>query len=93
MPKVLTQDEALRIASNIARATNLNARDSSKTPSVEHARQIEPAPADDLEIGEVGLLQLIGCRGLVGELVRCLHDDEGGTADQIERLQQAVDRS
>ena len=33
MVKVLTQDEALRIASNIARAPNLNARDSSKTPS------------------------------------------------------------
>ena len=33
MAKVLTQDEALRIASNIARAPNLNARDSSKTPS------------------------------------------------------------
>ena len=33
MAKVLTQDEALRIASNIARAPNLNARNSSKTPS------------------------------------------------------------
>ena len=32
MAKVLTQDEALRIASNIARGPNLNARDSSKTP-------------------------------------------------------------
>ncbi len=33
MVKVLSQDEALRIASNIARAPNLSARDSSKTPS------------------------------------------------------------
>jgi hypothetical protein len=40
MAKVLTQDEALRIASNIARAANLNARDSSKTPS---------KPANELE--------------------------------------------
>jgi hypothetical protein len=41
MAKVLTQDEALRIASNIARAPNLNARDSSKkTPS---------KPANELE--------------------------------------------
>ena len=40
MAKVLTQDEALRIASNIARAPNLNARDSTKTPS---------KPANELE--------------------------------------------
>ena len=40
MAKVLTQEEALRIASNIARAPNLNARDSSKTPS---------KPANELE--------------------------------------------
>jgi hypothetical protein len=40
MAKVLTQDEALRIASNIARAPNLSARDSSKTPS---------KPANELE--------------------------------------------
>jgi len=33
MAKVLTQDEALRLASNIARTRNLSARDSSKTPS------------------------------------------------------------
>src|SRR5262245_25110985 len=41
MVKVLPQDEALRIVSNnIARATNLKARDSSKTPS---------KPANELE--------------------------------------------
>ena len=40
MAKVLTQDEALRIASKIARAPTLNARDSSKTPS---------KPANELE--------------------------------------------
>src|SRR4249920_176935 len=39
MAKVLTQDEALRIVSNIARAPN-DARDSSKTPS---------KPANELE--------------------------------------------
>src|SRR6476469_1492849 len=40
MAKVLNREEALRIASNIARASNLNARDSSKTPS---------KPANELE--------------------------------------------
>jgi hypothetical protein len=40
MAKMLTQDDALRIASNIARAPNQNARDSSKTPS---------KPANELE--------------------------------------------
>jgi hypothetical protein len=36
---------------------------------VENGRQIEPAPADDLEIGEVGLPELVGRRGLVLELI------------------------
>ena len=40
MAKVLTRNEALRIGSKIARAPNLNARDSSKTPS---------KPANELE--------------------------------------------
>ena len=40
MAKVLTQDEALRIASNIGRAPSLNARNSSKMPS---------KPANELE--------------------------------------------
>ena len=60
---------------------------------VEHGRQIEPAPADDLQIGEVGLPELVGRRGLVLELVGRLHDDEGRAGDQIMRLQQAIDRS
>ena len=47
MAKVLTQDEALRIASNIARAPNLNARDSSKTPS-KSADQLEGLIRDKL---------------------------------------------
>ena len=59
---------------------------------VEHARQIEPAPADDLQIGEVGLPELVGRRGLVAELVRRLDDDVGGAGDQIERLQQTLPR-
>jgi hypothetical protein len=32
---------------------------------VEHGRQVEPAPADHLEIGEVGLPELVGRSGLV----------------------------
>src|SRR5882724_2337854 len=50
---------------------------------VEHARQIEPAPADDLQVGEVGLPELVWRRGLVLELVGRLHDDVGGAGDQI----------
>ena len=40
-------------------------------------RRIEPAPADHLEISEVGLPELVGRRGLVLELVRRLDHDEG----------------
>ena len=59
---------------------------------VEHGRQIEPAPADHLEIGEVGLPQLIGRRRLVLELIGRLHDDEGRAGDQVVGLQQSIDR-
>jgi hypothetical protein len=45
--KVLTQDEALRIASNIARAPNLNARDSSKTP-LKRVNELEALIRDKL---------------------------------------------
>ena len=44
-------------------------RDDVAREVVEDGRQIEPAPADDLEIGEVGLPELVGGGGLVLELV------------------------
>ena len=59
---------------------------------VEDRAQIKPAPADHLQIGEVGLPELVWRRGLVLELVRRLDDDEGRAGDQIMRLEQAVDR-
>ena len=60
---------------------------------VEDRREIEPAPADDLEVGEVGLPELVRRRGLLRERVGGLHHDEGGAGDQVVRLEQAVDRS
>src|ERR1700727_2777695 len=45
------------------------------------------APADDLEIGEVGLPKLVGCRRLVPELVGGLDNDKGWAADQVMSLQ------
>ena len=48
MAKVLTQDEALRIASNIARAPNLNARDSSKKTPSKPANELEGLIRDKL---------------------------------------------
>jgi len=60
---------------------------------VEHGGEIEPAPAGDLEVGEVGLPELVGCRGLGVELVCCLDHDESRAGDQVVLRQQAVDRS
>ena len=37
---------------------------------VEECRQIEPTPAEDLEIGEVGLLKLVRPNSFVMELIR-----------------------
>ena len=39
---------------------------------VEHGREIVPAPTGDLEVGEVGLPELVDGGGLVLELVRRL---------------------
>ena len=60
--------------------------------SIEHGRQIEPSPADHLQIGEVCLPELVGRRRLVLELVGGLDDDEGRAGDQVMSLEQAVDR-
>ena len=38
------------------------------------------------------LPELIGCRGLVLELIGSLHDDESGASDQIVGLQEPIDR-
>ena len=36
---------------------------------IEHGRQIEPAPTDHPQVGKVGLPELIGCGGWMGEAV------------------------
>src|SRR5262245_10196595 len=59
---------------------------------VEDRRQVEPSPADDLEISEVRLPELVWCRRLVAELIRSLHHDEGRTGDQIMGLEQPINR-
>ena len=58
---------------------------------IEDGGQIEPAPADHLQIGEIGLPHLIGANGLVPEFIVRLDDDEGWRGDQIVRLEQAID--
>ena len=57
---------------------------------VEDRRQVEPAPANDLQVGEVGLPQLVGRSRLVLELIGRLDDDEGGAGDQVPGLEQAL---
>ena len=52
-----------------------------------------PTPAGDLEVGEVGLPELVGRRGLVLERVGCLDDDGSRAGDEIVGLEQAVDGS
>ena len=57
---------------------------------IEDGREIEPTPARDLEIGEVGVPQLIGRRGLVAELIGRQHHPEGRRANQVLCLQQPI---
>jgi len=54
---------------------------------IEDGGEVVPAPADDLEISEVGLPELVGRSRLVLELVGGLDDDEGWAADQVMGLQ------
>src|SRR4029077_6524373 len=58
---------------------------------IEDGGEVVPAPADHLEIGEVGLPELVGRRRLVLELVGGLDDDEGWAADQVMGVQWSVD--
>lgn len=58
---------------------------------VQYGRQIEPAPAGALEVGEVGLPELVRGRGFGVELVGGLDHHEGQAGDQVMRFEQAVD--
>ncbi len=54
---------------------------------VQDCAVIEPAPIDDLEIGEVGLPKLVDGRCLVLELIGCFQNDEGRAGNQIMGLE------
>ncbi len=59
---------------------------------VQHGREIVPAPSRDLEIGEVGLPELVGRRGLVPEFLGRFDDDVSRAGDKIVRFQKPIDR-
>jgi hypothetical protein len=54
---------------------------------VEDGGQVIPAPAYDLEIGKVGLPQLVDRCGFILELAGGFHDDEGRAGNQVMCLQ------
>jgi len=53
---------------------------------VQHGGEIVPTPARNLEVGEVGLPELVGRRGLVLERLGRFDDDVGRAGDEIVRL-------
>ena len=57
---------------------------------VEDSAEIEPAPAQHLDVGKVRLPKLVDPSCFVFELAGCLDDDEGRAGDQIMRLQHAI---
>ena len=57
---------------------------------VQNRAEIEPAPADDLQICEVSLPKLVDGRGLVFELIGRLDDNEGRAGDQVVRFQYPI---
>ncbi len=59
---------------------------------VQDRAEIEPPPADHLEIGEVGLPKLVDRRCFVLELIGGFQHDESRAGDQIMRLERAINR-
>src|SRR5258705_2695113 len=58
---------------------------------MQRGREVDPAPAGDLQVSEVGLTELVDRRRRVGELVSRLHDDESRRGDEAARLQEPID--
>ena len=65
-------------------------RDDVTAVVVQDRAEIEPAPTQYLDVGEVGLPKLIDRSCFIFELTGCLYDDEGRAGDQIMGLQHAV---
>ena len=58
---------------------------------VQHGRQVVPTPADDVQIGKVGLPQLVRPMGRVVKRLLSRQHDEGRTRYQVIRLENAID--
>ena len=65
-------------------------RDDVAAVIVQDRAEIEPTPAQNLEIREVGLPELVDGRSFVFELICRLDDDEGGAGDQVMGFQHPV---
>ena len=68
-------------------------RDNVAAVVVEDRAEIEPPPAQNFEISEVCLPQLVDGCGFVFELAGRFDHDEGRAGDQVERLQDTICRS
>jgi hypothetical protein len=64
-------------------------RHTSKT--VEEGGRVEPAPAYDRQVGEVGLPQLVPLGGLGMEFLDHRDDVEGSSSDRVMHPEQAID--
>jgi len=59
---------------------------------VEDGGEVEPSPADDLQVGEVSLPELVWRCRFIGKLISCLEDDVGRAGDEVLGLEQPVGR-
>src|SRR4029077_19829773 len=80
------QVERFRDVPDFHRCTELPGDDVARKV-VQYRAEVKPAPADDLEIGEVGLPKLVWRRRLVLELIGGLDDNVSRTSDQVVVLQ------
>ncbi len=87
-----------RLQSQVQRILNVGSGHArAKLPSddiagviIQDSRQVEPAPADHLQIHEVSLPELMYRSRFFPELIGSLHHNEGGARDQVMCFQQPV---
>ena len=57
---------------------------------IQNSAEIIPSPADDLEVGEVGLPHLVDCRRFVFELLRRFDHHIIGGGDEVSSFENTI---
>ena len=84
------QVERLRHVSGVHRGPEHPGDDVARV-IIQHGRQVVPAPADDVQIGKIGLPEFVRPMGRMLERLPARQHDEGRAWDEVIRLENAID--